>query len=107
MEGVIVGCCAEVCEVETGKVLLESGCGSAGSLSAGLLFRLDVVFAEEVADNSGDAGRWRLKGRVGRYVAMQPLVVLWLCRCSCVGDGRGGGDGRLGKVVRVGLVDRG
>ena len=70
MEGVVVGWCAKVHEDETVKVLMESGCGSAGSLSAGWLFCHDVVCAEEVADDSGDAGRWRLEGRVGGYVVM-------------------------------------
>jgi hypothetical protein len=57
VEGVVVGWCAKAYEVETDRVLMESGCGSAGSLSAGLLFRRDIVRAEEVADDSGDAGR--------------------------------------------------
>ena len=57
MEGVVLDWCAKAYEVETDRVLMESGCGSAGSLSAGLLFRRDVVCAEEVADDSGDAGR--------------------------------------------------
>ena len=48
MEGVVVGWCAKAYEVETDRVLMESGCGSAGSLSAGLLFRRDVFYAEEV-----------------------------------------------------------
>ena len=64
----MVGWCTKVEEVETGRVLMESGCGSAGSLSAGLLFRRDVVCAEEVAVDFGDAGRWRLESRVGGYV---------------------------------------
>ena len=42
MEWVVVGGCTEVEAVETGRVLMDSGCGSAGSLSAGLLFRRDV-----------------------------------------------------------------
>ena len=64
MEWVVVGCCTKVEKVETGRVLMESGCGSAGSLSAGLLFRRDVVCAEEVAIDS----RWGLGGLVGGYV---------------------------------------
>ena len=106
MEWVVVGGWAEVEAVETGRVLMDSGCGSAGSLSAGLLFRRDVFCAEEVAVDSGDAGRWRLGGRVGGYVLTWPLVLVWFCR-SCVGDGRGGVGGRLGNAVRVGLVDLG
>ncbi len=68
MEWVVVGGCTEVEVVETGRVLMDSGCGSAGSLSAGLLFRGDVFCAEEVAVDSSDANRWRLGGRVGGYV---------------------------------------
>ncbi len=68
MEWVVVGCSAEVEVVETGRVFMESGCGSAGSLSAGLLLRRDAFCAEEVAVDSGDAGRWRLGGRVGGCV---------------------------------------
>jgi len=68
MEWVVVGGGAEVEVVETGRVLMESGCGSAGSLSAGLLLRRDAFCAEEVAVDSGDAGCWRLESRVGGYV---------------------------------------
>jgi hypothetical protein len=63
MEGVVVGLYAKLDEVGTDGVSMESGCGSAGSLSAGLLLRRDVVCAEEeVADKSGCA--WKL-GWVG------------------------------------------
>ena len=64
----MVGCGAEVEVVEIGRLFMESGCGSAGSLSAGLLLRRDAFCAEEVAVDSGDDGRWRLGGRVGGFV---------------------------------------
>ena len=48
MECVVVGCGAEVEVVETGRVFMESGCGSAGSSSAGLLLRRDVFCSEAV-----------------------------------------------------------
>ena len=70
MEGVVVGLCAKLDEVGTNGVSMESGCGSAGSLSVGLLLRRDVVCAEEVEDKSGDAGRLRLEAWVGGYVVM-------------------------------------
>ena len=70
MEGVVVGLCAKVDEVGTGRVLMESGCSSAGSLSAGLLLRRDVVCTEEVVDDFDDAWRLRLEGWVGGYVVM-------------------------------------
>ena len=54
--------------METGRVFMESGCGSAGSLSAGVLLRRDTFCTGEVAVDSGDAGRWRLGGRVGGFV---------------------------------------
>ena len=107
MEWVVVCGCTEVEVVETGSVLMESGCGSAGSLRAVLLFRRDAVCAEGVVVDSGDAGLWRLGGRVGGYVVVTwPLVFVWFC-WSCVGDCRGGVGGRLGSAVRVGLVDLG
>ena len=65
----------------------------------------DVVYAEEVADDSDDAGRWRLESRVSGYVVMYPFGLFRLCRCSCVGDWRGGVGGRA--FIREGLVDRG
>ena len=68
MEGVVVGLCAKLDDVGADRVSTESGCGFAGSLSAGLLLRRDVVWAEEVADNSGDAGRLRLEAWVGGHV---------------------------------------
>ena len=68
MEEVVVGLCATLDDVGTDRVSTESGCGSAGSLSAGLLLRRGVVCAEEFAGNSGDAGRLRLETWVGWYV---------------------------------------
>ena len=47
-------------DVGMDRVATESGCVSAGSLSAGLLLRRDVFFVEEVVCNSGDVGRLRL-----------------------------------------------
>ena len=87
-------------------MLMESGCGSAGSLRAGLLGRRDVVCAEEVAIDSGDAGRWRLGGLVGGHVFTEPLVFVCFCR-SRGGDGSGGVGSRLSKAIPVGLVDLG
>ena len=53
----------------TGCEWRESGCGSAGSFSAGVLVRRDVFCAEGVEVGSGDAGRWRFVGLLGGYVA--------------------------------------
>ena len=63
MEGVVVGLCAKLDEVGTNGVSMESGCGSAGSLSAGSLLRRDVFCAEEVVGNSALA-LGRLVGRI-------------------------------------------
>ena len=65
---VVVGWCTKVEEVATVWVLRESGCGSAGSLRAGVLVRRDVFGAEEVEVDSGDACRWRFGGLLGGYV---------------------------------------
>jgi hypothetical protein len=65
---VVVGWCTEGEDVATGWVWRESGCGSAGSFSAGVLVRRDVFCAEEVEVGSGDAGRWRFGGLLGGYV---------------------------------------
>jgi len=54
--------------VATGCESRESGCGSAGSFSAGVLVRRKVFCAEGVAVDSGDAGRWRFVGLLGGYV---------------------------------------
>ena len=99
--------CATFDDVVMDRVSTESGCGSAGSLSAGLLLRRDVFCVEEVVGNSGDAGRLRLEDWLGGYVVTWPLVPMWLFSCSCGVDGRGGVGGRVGRAVRVGLVDRG
>jgi hypothetical protein len=48
VEEVVLVLCAKFDDVGTKRVSTESGCGSAGSLSAGLLFRRDVFYAEEV-----------------------------------------------------------
>ena len=50
------------------RVSTESGCGSAGSFSAGLLLRREVLCAEVVVGSSGDAGRVRLEDWLGGYV---------------------------------------
>ena len=60
--------CATFDEGGMDRVSTESGCGSAGSLSAGLLLRRDVFFVEEAVCNSGEAGRLRLEDWLGGYV---------------------------------------
>ncbi len=58
--------CAKLVDVGTdSRVSTESGCGSAGSLSAGLILRRDMFCTEEVVGNSGDAGRLRLENWLG------------------------------------------
>ena len=57
-------------EDEDGNMVAESGCGSAGSLSEGLPLRRVVGCAEEVADRSGDVGRWRLASWVSSCVGV-------------------------------------
>ena len=102
----MVGWCTEVEELATCWVWRESGCGSAGSFSAGVVVRRDVFLAEEVEMDSGDAGRWRFGGLLGGYVVTYPLVLVWFCR-SRGGDGCGGVGCLLGNAVLVGLVDLG
>ena len=72
-----------------GLVIALSGCGFAGSLSAGLPLRRVVGCAEEVADRSGDNDRWRLASRVFRCVGMYPPELVRLCRGFGVGDSYG------------------
>ena len=62
------GWCTEVAEVATGWLWRESGCGSAGSFSVGVLVLRDVFCAEEFEVDSGDAGRWRFGCLLGGYV---------------------------------------